>query len=318
MAMSRSRQYLPSLSALVVSAALVALAFFAAEPSPARALGAGNAMCAGCQMDPTKPMFCPTVFCVDSGPGGTATGMCASPGVCKTTGVSGYGGGQGILDAALQGLQQLLQQLMQKQGGGGGGEGGSGASGNPSQLYPNCVKSQLTDALVSVPCVDSTGAVITSSNSSSTLTLSGSLGSDTNSLLNALSGTGAAGSLSTIATQNDPLITLVNNPSATQGSTSVSTAPRPPAPVYSPPDVNLPPGSQVFVSGGSGDVVVRNGVATVVARIEEGTAASGGFFGGSPATNLCQSRPWTAFPTGIIAPAFFDSLCVWRGYSVGQ
>lgn len=45
-------------------------------------------------------------------------------------------------------------------------------------------------------------------------------------------------------------------------------------------------------------------------------------FGGQPqsiASQLCQGRPWASnFLADIIPPTFFDSLCQWGGYQVGQ
>lgn len=288
-------------SVSIVAGLLLSLFFITVAWGIVGSSGGGpHATCmAWVAMPPPKP---PPPFCSEPSPKGPVPGRCAWV-LCKATGAPGLDGGN-VLDSALQALQGLLQQLMQKQGGGGGG-GESGAAQGTSQLYPNCTTSPLTGGLVTVPCTDSTGAIITTSSSPSTLFTTGSLG-DTSTVLGTLYGDSASpSSLSELASQSgDVLVSSQGSGASVQtGTTPASVTPQQvqSAP-YEPPPPALP-GSQVFISGGSGDVLVQDGVATVVARVREATSESAGFFGGTPAPSLCSARPW-AVATGIISPAF--------------
>ena len=68
-----------------------------------------------------------------------------------------------------------------------------------------------------------------------------------------------------------------------------------------------------------GDVRTFGRGATIIAGSRSGGTDVTGFIGGSGAVGLCQSRPWAKnFLSYIIPPAFFDNLCTWAGYPVGQ
>lgn len=82
---------------------------------------------------------------------------------------------------------------------------------------------------------------------------------------------------------------------------------------------NLPPGAY-------GDVKILANGTTIIAGVREGNSEVAGFFGSNNAnggtsavSRMCTSRPWaTNFLSFVIPPSFFDSLCTWRGYSVGK
>lgn len=77
--------------------------------------------------------------------------------------------------------------------------------------------------------------------------------------------------------------------------------------------IPIPPG------GLRGDLRTFGGGATIIAGSRSGGTDVTGFIGGSGAVGLCQSRPWAKnFLSYIIPPAFFDNLCTWAGYPVGQ
>jgi hypothetical protein len=82
---------------------------------------------------------------------------------------------------------------------------------------------------------------------------------------------------------------------------------------------NLPPGAY-------GDVKILDNGTTIVAGVRENNSEVAGFFGsrGSSgqgqtiAARMCSTRPWASnFLSYIIPPSFFDSLCTWRGLTVG-
>ncbi len=81
---------------------------------------------------------------------------------------------------------------------------------------------------------------------------------------------------------------------------------------------NLPPGAY-------GDVKILANGTTIIAGVREKNSEVAGFYGTSATTGtggvakLCSNRPWaTNFLSFIIPASFFDSLCTWRGYTVGQ
>jgi hypothetical protein len=79
-----------------------------------------------------------------------------------------------------------------------------------------------------------------------------------------------------------------------------------------------------------GDIVVNADGATVVGanRDVANNTETSGFYGAdnpgsaaptSIAQSICASRPWAASLVAYLIPvSFFDSLCTWRGYTVGQ
>ena len=76
-----------------------------------------------------------------------------------------------------------------------------------------------------------------------------------------------------------------------------------------------------------GNVLLNNNGATIFASTINGNSETSAFYGsdtlgGQPqsvAAQMCESRPWTTnFLADIIPSGFFDSLCQWAGYQVGQ
>ncbi len=80
----------------------------------------------------------------------------------------------------------------------------------------------------------------------------------------------------------------------------------------------------------TGDIKLFGAGATISASTKDAQTNTtvSGFVGGntnstindkSVAQRLCVSRPWSSnFLSYVIPPSFFDSLCSWRGYEVGQ
>jgi len=77
-----------------------------------------------------------------------------------------------------------------------------------------------------------------------------------------------------------------------------------------------------------GNILLDQNGATIFASTinAANNSETSGFYGGSTvsgtggfATTLCQNRPWASnFLENIIPATFFDSLCQWGGYQVGQ
>jgi hypothetical protein len=78
-----------------------------------------------------------------------------------------------------------------------------------------------------------------------------------------------------------------------------------------------------------GNILLENNGATIFASTvnSANNSESSSFFGSdtlgaqpqSVASQLCQNRPWASnFLADVIPPSFFDSLCQWGGYQVGQ
>lgn len=245
--------------------------------------------------------------------------------ICKATNAPGMDG-KNSLDQAMQMLKGLLDKLMQGKGGGGGGGQGQGSQQqSPSSLYPPCQTNPATGTITSVPCVDSTGAVITSAQGNflgSFATGTGSSISDT--LLNSL-GEDATESISPVSSL---LEQAVSDGSVTEEGVKGTS-----------PNLSSEAATGVPTSGDTvaklepeerGDILTSGTGATVVAgaKNKEDNSEVSGFIGSNtsgfsqPTTlvgGLCATRPWASgFLSSIITPSFFDGLCVWRGYHVGE
>lgn len=271
---------------------------------------------------------------IEKASGITITGKCVAPGVCRTQSAPGMDG-KNALDQAMQMLKGLLDKMMQ-QGGQGGGQGSGTGQGsqNPSSLYPACQTNPATGTITSVPCVDSTGAVITSPQGTNPLTGFGSsTGSIADTLLNALGETDAATQLQEEAEEQASVSSLLQDTvsqTRTDDSDSVQSTD---------PNLSSETATGVPTTGQDsaqlkpeerGDILTSGTGATIVAgtRSQSDNSEVAGFVGSNtsgfsqPTTivgKLCESRPWSSgFLSTIIAPSFFDGLCVWRGYHVGS
>lgn len=269
--------------------------------------------------------------CSEDSPRGPVPGICQLDKLCRATSAPG-----GNLDASGQGLQQILQQLMQKlmqpdqqQPPTGGGEflGGTGSTTLGGSQYPPCQINPAMNTVSIVPCVDSTGALVTNSQwlgagatgGSDTSGGSGTAGSIADLLTGSLqSGSGSSGSSG--GNSGDNLLEALTG--QTQGSSASTTS----APNT---QVSTNNASQLGPKNAAGDIVVNQGGVTAVAgtRDQQGNVEVAGFVGSntsglqeskSATARLCESRPWsTGFLSTIIAPSFFDGVCAWRGYNVG-
>src|SRR5690606_22420378 len=81
------------------------------------------------------------------------------------------------------------------------------------------------------------------------------------------------------------------------------------------------------ITGGvRGDIAVFETGATVVGGVRSDTSEVAGCIGANTfgdsqglVANMCRTRPWASnFLSRIISPSFFDGLCSWRGYTVGE
>lgn len=276
-------------------------------------------------VDKMKP---PPPPCQVQSPNGMVGGICQPNKFCKATSLPGGGSP----DAGGQGLQQMLQQLMQKlmQGdqkppGGGAGEqaqqtGTSTASGSQ---YPPCQINPASNTVTSVPCIDSTGALVTNAawaggtGSTDTGTGgSGTAGSIADLLTGSLnSGSGSGGSSSSGDSASD-LLQAITGQTQTQATSSAPNT-----------QVSANAGTKLTPTNSAGDIVVNKEGVTAVAGTRDKDVEVTGFIGSnttglqqsqSATARLCESRPWaTGFLSSIIAPSFFDGVCAWRGYNVG-
>lgn len=266
--------------------------------------------------------------CKESANDFTASGKCVAPGQCRADFAQGADG-KNALDQAMGILKGLLDKLMQGGQGGAGGKsaapGTTGTGQTLSSIYPPCQINPATNTITSVPCVDSTGAVITSPQTGNLFVSgTGTASSVANSLLNALGDTDES------AAPASPVSSLLESSIATVGaqdtrgtnpSLSSETATGIPTPDAH--DIaRLEPDMR-------GDIVTSGVGATVVAGARDvaGNTEVSGFIGSNVSTfsqpttlvgRLCEARPWaTGFLASIVSPAFFDGLCVWRGHHVG-
>lgn len=276
---------------------------------------------------PPQPPQC----VVPTGTGGTVVGVCVET-ICKATQLPGGSSP----DAGGQALQQILQQLMQKlmQGGqqqppaGGGDTSGvtGGTTINGSQ-YPPCQINPASNTVTTVPCIDSTGALVTNSQwlgadgvvGAGDTSSSGTAGSIADLLTGSLqTGSGSSGSGSGNG-GDDLLQALTGQTSGTQTSTTSAPATQ----VSANNAAQLAPGQK------AGDIVVNQGGVSAVAgnRDQASNTEVSGFVGANTTglqeskgatARLCESRPWASgFLSTIISPNFFDGVCAWRGYNVG-
>lgn len=226
-------------------------------------------------------------------------------------------------------LGQLMQQIMKSGEGTGGGSGSSGApsiSGTGTTCTTYTPTSDPTQVGAN-PCVyyvpSATAGV-------GNTTGSGSSASDLLNALGGSTGTGVAGA---------PVGTATGGPAGTtQGGDNTQN----PAPALSQQVLteigalgltasSAPQKGQSFpsVPGVVGNILFNNGGATIYASTinAANNSAMSGFYGSDNpgmqpqgvVASMCQTRPWASnFLSNFIPSTFFDSLCQWGGYQVGQ
>jgi len=246
-------------------------------------------------------------------------GTCVATNNCKGTSFKDQKGQtQGMGD--MKGMMDMLKGLMDAL------KGKSGGGGSPPPPPPTGAEGQKTCTSyyqVTVPSTDPCAYYVPpTSNSLLDQNTLGGTNSASNLLLDALSGNGGTiPDLSTPANVSDQLLTSVNTDTTTQtsGTTGTNTV------------IGTDLGAQkvMLTSGTQGNIVVGPTGATVVAsaRDAEANTEVAGFYGGETfgstqpqgiAANLCKNRPWAgSIVSFVIPPSFFDSLCAWRGYTVG-
>lgn len=237
---------------------------------------------------------CPPGICKETVPNGKVDGICELAGKCKGVNFSTQSGGmQGV-----QGLMQMLQQLMQmKQQ---QDQQKAQQEALQQQAQQGCTQYYQVTSPSSDPC-----AYYVPPTSDSLL--DGQTGDTSGALLDAL---GSGGNVS------DQLTGALNVP-VSPAAASTSTG------GLAGQAVNLQGGTQ-------GDIQVGPSRATVFATAKDPNANTvvAGFYGSntlggeqpqSLAARMCQNRPWSgSIVSYIIPPAFFDSLCTFRGYKVGS
>lgn len=335
-----------SISRVFVGAMLLFVVVLVSAPLLANA-GPANAMCnpviqmCGCMMkfDPQKGCIpgenkfqCP---CYETVNGGTTMGKCMATNYCHG---ESHSGGSGESGGGL-GMQQLMQALqgvmgaLKGGGGGGGGGGGSGSggagdygggSGGCSSYY------QTSDMNSSDPCAYFVPEVASST--------SGGY----NPYYNPYnpgggSSTSTAGCSSFREThdENDsdpctfytPQEIIFGDNTPSDGGTTSSSA-------KSNNNENDAFITRLLntiagIGGTEGNILVTDKGITIYAggaNRDTNTGVAGFFgsdtFGGQPqgiVARLCIDRPWTGgLVSAIIPPSFFDNLCKWRGYQVGD
>ena len=301
------------LSWAVALVAALALSALFALPRESAAVGtAADAMCT-CQMDPSKPRYCPTVPCFDITSNFTTSGMCVSPGKCLAKSAQGQNGGMGDLKQALDAVKSILDMMKGQGGGGSGSGGGANGTGATTPGLGGCATYYNVTTPSSDPCAVYIPPV------------SDSLGSTTGSsaatdLISSLLG----GTYGTNNTQQTTQTTQTT--SGTQGTQTTQTTGTQASSTTTAGSLYAG-GTPALVPGVSGDIQYSSSSVTVlVNNVDDKTGTQvAGFYGtdagGQPTgiiSGMCQSRPWaTNFLSFIIPATFFDSLCELRGYKVG-
>lgn len=292
--------------------------------------GAPHPICEAWVKNKKKPPQPPQCTVPSASGLGSVVGVCVET-LCKATNLPGGG----TPDAGGQALQQILQQLMQKlmqpdqqQPPTGGGDilGGTGSTTIGGSQYPPCQINPASNTVTSVPCIDSTGALVTNAawagGTGSVDTGSGgsgTAGSIADLLTGSLnSGAGSGGSSSGSGNSASDLLQAITGQTQTQ-TQATSSAPN--------TQVSAQAGTQLTPKNSAGDIVVNKEGVTAVAGTRDQNVEVSGFIGSNTTglqqsqgatARLCESRPWaTGFLSSIIAPSFFDGVCAWRGYNVG-
>ena len=277
----------------------------------------------------------------------TVWGICMLSG-CKGQTYTGLGGGStgvgdigGIVGQIFKGLLDKIMQPKPSSGGGGGGT-------------PATAAGCTTYYTVTVPSSDPCATYVQPTSSSLLGGTSGTQGTASQALLDALNGgtqssvntalgIGGDGGTSTAnvsdqilnqaANQNTNTVqqtqdanTNINTVLQTQGATTNTNQNQTTA---SSATGTLAVRAVSLQSGTQGNIELRGEGATVVAnaRDVEANTEVAGFYGGDTfgttqpqgvVARMCQSRPWAgSIVSFVIPPSFFDSLCAWRGYQVG-
>src|SRR3990167_6975666 len=303
----------------------------------------------------------------------TVWGICMLSG-CKGQTYTGLGGGStgvgdigGIGGQIFKGLLDKKKKPKPPSGGGGGEVGGIGgkifkglldkimhpkpSSGGGGGGTPATAAGCTTYYTVTVPSSDPCATYVQPTSSSLLGGTSGTQGTASQALLDALNGgtqssvntalgIGGDGGTSTAnvsdqilnqaANQNTNTVqqtqdanTNINTVLQTQGATTNTNQNQTTA---SSATGTLAVRAVSLQSGTQGNIEVRGEGATVVANardIEANTEVAG-FYGGDTfgttqpqgvVARMCQSRPWAgSIVSFVIPPSFFDSLCAWRGY----
>ncbi|HUO50407.1 MAG TPA: hypothetical protein VMU25_02490 [Candidatus Paceibacterota bacterium] len=269
-----------------------------------------------------------TCPCSQTDNGFTTSGICLADMKCHAQSTGGKSPDQGLSQLG-QMLGQLMQQLMKAgQGGGGGGSGSpTGSTGTTCTTYtPTSDPTQvgINPCLYYVPSAASqitTGGITT-----------GTQGSSANDLLNALGGSGSTGTTVSIGTATGGSSdTTGGNTTATQPSASLSQAVLTNIGALGLTASSTSQQGQGFASipGVVGNILFNNNGATIYASTinAANNSALSGFYGSDTAgaqpqgvvASMCQNRPWASnFLTNFVPASFFDSLCQWGGYQVGQ
>lgn len=261
--------------------------------------------------------------CTVHPPTGTVTGMCVTSTNCKGTGSTDQQGKQqGVGDAKgmMEALKGIMDALKGKGGGGGGGEQ------PPPTGQDGCTSFYQVTATSTDRCANYVPPI-----SNSLLgDLSGGIDfGASNALFDVLEG----GNALNVSEQLFGAINIPNTPQASETDQLQGTTKQTPTSAASPtpsPKSGLG-GQAVSLQGGTqGNIEVTPTGATVIAsaRDEQANMEVAGFYGSTATsgeqpqglvTRMCRSRPWSgSIVSYIIPPSFFDSLCAWRGYQVGQ
>ncbi len=303
--------------AAVAALGLVILIFFLSYSTiHAQVSTMANPTCVACVAEaiarkvPPQP-YCKPRVCVDTTNGNT-TGHCEMT-ECHGDKFSGAGGsGATGLDQVAKILGDLMSKLMQ----GKPPSGGSPPSSTPPPSTPGTSGCTQTVAVSDIAQLQGNPCAQYVPPGSNSLTTNGS-----DQLSGALGGQSGV-DLSSAILGNLNSNTNTNGTAADLSTSILTTSSTIPVP-------QGVAGLAPTMSGGvSGDIRLLTGGATIVAGSQDmqNNKAVAGFygsesFGGQPqglVGQWCESRPWAGnFLSFIIPPAFFDSLCTWRGYQVG-
>lgn len=256
---------------------------------------------------------CPVGVCNDTVNGQLTNGTCVAQNKCQAA----TAGGQGV-DANLSKLGQLvgmmaLSQLMKN-------NNSSQPTPTPLPVTAGGANGCTSYYAVTTPSTDPCAYYIppTTFGSSSL-----NVGTDFTSQLNSLLGGSTANNQLT-----SQLNAILNNSSVSGSTRTIATSSVTPV---GNPGLNPSLMSSSSLLGGThgGISVTQSGGAIYASSTDvQGNTEVAGFYGGNTVGNskptgviagLCVSRPWAGSLISYVIPSsFFDGLCSWGGYQVGQ
>lgn len=274
--------------------------------------GGPHPVCVAWMQMPKRP---PPPPCATPSPNGAVMGICQTSTLCLGKSAPGLDGAASSITGQ---LGKLLESIMGGGGGGAGGEGGdAGLSG-----YSACVLNPASNEYVTLPCTDSTGALIfTNTNSSA---------SGNTSLLNNFETTvpassGVADTLAGLIGKGNSALGLLtgfaNAPAGAGDALEMLVkSPQAQTPAVQQGILTTAGGNYTSSQAERGSIVLGDDSAALVASKRTFNTVTAGFVGTSGTNETQQTlvgRACTVGQWGVISfvfGSFFGDLCKSRGY----